>query len=395
MKIAIDCRTVLNPEYGESAGIGHYVYYLVKNLLREDKRNKYVLFFDRRLSDEAAKHFIGGAKNAKAVFFPWSRYRKYLPIAYSHLLAAAAISKESPDILHVPAGATPLASTLPTVVTVHDLAIYSHPSWFPKQDLSVKVTYPRTVASARRLIAVSEATKRDLISRFKTPASRITTIHPGVDVSGASPYKEDIFSEDDAVDFGDLVRRHKLDRPYLLFLGTLEPRKNVKALCEAFVRAWKGSPEVRETELLIAGKPGWADGGAVTAIKKAAKATKGAVRPLGYVGHRDKFPLMRSARAFVFPSLAEGFGMPVAEALALGVPTLVSDIPVFREVAGGAALYADPGSVPSLGKALVRIVADRGVQERLSVAGPKRAKAFSWKKAARETIEVYRKAQKG
>lgn len=395
MKIAIDCRTILNPEYGESAGVGHYVYYLVRELLREDRRDKFVLFFDRRLSEEAARYMIGGARNAKAVFFPWSRYRKYMPIAYSHLLAAATIAKEAPDILHVPAGATPLATKLPTVITVHDLAIYSHPGWFPRQDLSVKVTYPRAVASARRIIAVSEATKRDIVSRFRIPAARISAIHPGVDVSGESPYAEDIFSDDDVVDFGDLVRRYGLERPYFLFLGTLEPRKNVKALCEAFVRAWKASPVVRETELLVAGKPGWADGGAVAAAKAAKRATKGAVRLLGYVGHRDKFPLMRSARAFVFPSLAEGFGLPVVEALALGVPTLVSDVPVFREVAGPAALYADPRSVPALAKAISRIAGDGTLQRKLAAAGPKRARRYSWKATAKETLEVYRKAAKG
>jgi glycosyltransferase involved in cell wall biosynthesis len=250
------------------------------------------------------------------------------------------------------------------------------------------------VKAARHIISVSEATKRDLVNRFKVAPKDVTVVHPGVDVRGSSIFKEDIFSKDDFVDYVDLVARYKLRKPYLLYLGTLEPRKNVKGLCEAFVRAYKTSAAVRETELLVAGKPGWQDGGAVQAAKAAGRATKGAVRLVGYIEHRDKFPLMRSARAFVFPSFAEGFGLPVAEALALGVPTLVSDIPIFHEVAGRAALYADPKSAASLAKAIVKIADEEKLQARLTKEGPKRVKTFSWTKAAEETIRVYKKAMK-
>jgi glycosyltransferase involved in cell wall biosynthesis len=394
MRIAIDCRTILNPGYGESAGIGHYVYFLVKNLLRLDRRNEYRLFFDRRLSKEAADSFIGGAKNARPVFLPLANYKKYLPIAYSHFLVAAAFFREKPDLTHFPAGSSPLALNLPTVVTVHDLTIYSHPEWFPKQELSVKVSYPRTVKAARRLIAVSQATKRDLQQVFGLSGRKISVIYPGVEVSGSGIYEEDIFDEDDAVDFADLTKRYKLRKPYFLFLGTLEPRKNVKYLCEAFARAWKKSAIVREMELLIAGRPGWSDGGAVAAIKKTARLSGGAVRSLGYVAHRDKFPLMRAARVFVFPSLAEGFGMPVAEALSLGVPTVVSDIPVFHEVAGRAALYTDPLKPEEMTGVLIKAVSDERAHLRLAKAGPRQAKRFSWEKAARETLAVYRQAVK-
>ncbi len=399
MRIAIDCRTILNPGLGEGAGVGHYVYFLVKHLLAAGRSERFLLFFDRRLSKGAAESFVGDSRNAETVFLPFGRYKKFLPLAYNHLLVAGAIAERKPDLVHVPAGATPLTLRIPTVLTVHDLAIYGHPAWFPKQDLSVKVTYPAAIRAAARIITVSEATKRDLVGRFRVPPRKVTAIHPGVDLPdrqagtrGSSLFKGDPLSEDDAVDWGDIARRYRLTKPYVLFLGTLEPRKNVAGLCEAFVAAWKESPAVRGTELLLAGAPGFAAGGALAAAKRAGNVTRGAVRLLGYVPHRDKFPLMRSARVFAFPSLAEGFGLPVAEALALGVPTVVSDIPVFREVAGTAALFADPGNPAALAAALIEAIADGAVRDRLAEAGPLRARRFSWAKAAWETLAVYRAA---
>ncbi|TAL19725.1 glycosyltransferase family 1 protein [Patescibacteria group bacterium] len=391
MRIGIDCRTILNPGCGEGAGVGHYVYFLVKNILARDKKNHYILFFDRRLSAEAARAFAGGRPKTEIVFFPFGEYKKYLPLAYSHLVVAGAIAEKKPDVFHLPAGILPLALKIPTVVTVHDLAIYSHPEWFPKQFFSVKVAYPRTIRSASRIIAVSAATATEVKKRFQIPTGRIETIYPGVDTAGGSLLTEDIFTEDDAVDWSDLARRYRLTKPYLLFLGTIEPRKNVKKLVEAYVNAWRQSPAIRKTPLLLAGAPGWRSAGALAAIRAAAAQTKGAVRQIGYVAHQDKFPLMRSAQGFVFPSLAEGFGLPVVEAMALGVPVLISDIPVFREVAGQNAFFVKPNSLASIAEGLIALVSKTKKRRQLTLAGRVWAKRYSWAAAARKTIKVYQK----
>jgi alpha-1,3-rhamnosyl/mannosyltransferase len=277
----------------------------------------------------------------------------------------------------------PVGLHSPTVVTVHDLAIYAHPEWFPKQDLSTKVTYPRTLRVADHLLAVSETTKKDVVERFHISPRRVTTVYPGVDRAG-----------DDGASHAVVTRKLHLRKPYVLFLGTLEPRKNVRTIIEGFVLAWKKDRTVQEMELLLAGAPGWADGGALAAVKKAAVQTKGAVRLLGYVSREEKRVLLESARVFVFPSFAEGFGLPIIEALAFGIPTIISDIPVFHEVAARAALFFDPKKPAAFEKVLIRLVSDGALQQRLAKAGKKRALFFDWKKTARQTLAIYRRVGK-
>ncbi len=371
---------MLNPAGGERAGVGHYVFFLVRHLLRQDKKNTYILFFDERFPKEEAKTLAESGKHVETIFFPLGRYKKFLPVAYSHFLVAAVMEQQKLDVIHIPGGAMPMGLRIPTVVTVHDLAIYAHPEWFPKQDLSTKVTYPRTLRVADHLIAVSETTKKDVVHRFHISPRRITTIYPGVDRA-----------TDDVASHATLTRKLHLRKPYILFLGTLEPRKNVRTVIEGFVVAWKKNRIVQEMELLLAGAPGWADGGARAAVKKAAAQTKGAVRLLGYVSREEKRVLLQSARVFVFPSFAEGFGLPIIEALALGTPTIVSDIPVFHEVAAHAALFADPKKPAAFEKELIRVVSDGALQQRLASAGKKRATFFSWDKTARQTLAIYRK----
>ncbi len=371
---------MLNPAGGERAGVGHYVFFLVRHLLRQDRKNTYVLFFDERFPREEAKAIATSGKHVETVFFPLGRYKKFLPVAYSHFLVAAVMEQKKLDVIHIPGGAMPMGLHIPTIVTVHDLAIYAHPEWFPKQDLSTKVTYPRTLRVADHLIAVSETTKKDVVQRFHISPRRITTVYPGVDRTA-----------DDAALHASITRTLRLRKPYVLFLGTLEPRKNIRTVIEGFVAAWKKDRIVQEMELLLAGAPGWADGGAQVAVKKAAVQTKGAVRMLGYVSREEKRALLQSARIFVFPSFAEGFGLPIIEALALGIPTIISDIPVFHEVAAHAAFFADPKKPAAFEKALIRVVSDGVLQQRLSIAGKKRAAFFSWDKTARQTLAIYRK----
>src|SRR3989344_1009011 len=171
MRIGIDCRTILNVLGGERAGVGHYTYYLVKNLLTLDKKNDYVLFFDNRFKDaqEFQKY-----KNVKIKFFPFYQYKKYLPIAYSQMLIGAVLNRENLDLFHSPANTLPLYYQKKTVVTVHDLGIYKFPEFFPKkfltrQTLATKILVPRSLLKASKIIAVSKNTKKDIIEEFGLP----------------------------------------------------------------------------------------------------------------------------------------------------------------------------------------------------------------------------------
>ncbi len=373
MRIGIDCRTILNPGKGEQAGIGHYTYYLVKTLLRLDKKNEYVLFFDSRMSCDKAQEFEQA--NVKVKFFPFSQYRRFLPVSYSHLLITGAIMRERLDLYHAPATSVPLTYRGTSVVTVHDLAIYKYPKLFPgRQLLSTKLVVPRSIRRAKQVIAVSESTKRDVRQLFRIAEKRITVIPEG------------FVKERAGKGVVDVREKYGLARPYVCFVGTLEPRKNILNLIKGF-QSVANLPSMKKVDLILAGAPGWKYGNVIKAIKDSKYA--GRVRYLGYLPHQDKLQLIEHASAFVFPSLYEGFGLPVLEAMSLGTPVITSRVSSLPEVAGTAAVFVNPHKFKDIGQAIVKIVGNKQLRDRIINEGHKRASQFTWDTVARETLKVY------
>lgn len=373
MRIGIDCRTVLSPGVGEQAGVGHYTYYLLKNLLRLDRDNHYVLFFDSRMKNRS--EFQG--KNVTVTAFPFSQYRKFLPFVYSHMLIAAQLLRHRLDVYHSPANVVPLTYLKTSVITVHDLAIYRNPAWFPTQVFSTRLLVPQSVKRARRIIAVSQSTRKDLRDLFSVPARKISVIPEGVDVK-LLPLKDRTV---------DVRRKYKLPERYLLFVGTLEPRKNVPHLVRAF-GALARQPKYRDVGLVLAGA--WGHKGSEVFEEIAEQNLKARVWYLGYLPHNEKLNALKQATAFVFPSLYEGFGLPVLEAMALGTPVVTSRVSSLPEVAGTAALLVDPEDTGELTRALGRVLDSAGLRARLVSAGRAQAAKFSWAATARATLAVYR-----
>lgn len=404
MRIGIDCRTILNPGYGEQAGIGHYTYYLIKNLLKIDKENNYVLFFDSLVSKDAAFELIEGASNVSIRFFPFHEYRHYLPFVYSHMLAAAAIARERPDIWHSPAYTFPLMYSGKTVVTVHDLAIFRHPEWFPKeflgkQTFSTKILVPQSLKRTDKIIAVSKSTQKDIEEIFKIKREKIAVIYEGVEIRDFPSKIQETCGVEDKICEEDLKAKYSLKDRYILFLGTIEPRKNIISLVKAFYSLLKDNKKFRQHQLVIAGAKGWKSGDIFEEIKvqntKLRKEkVENAIKYVGYVPAKDKFSLMMHAECFVFPSLYEGFGLPVLEALSLGVPTITSNVSSLPEVVGNAAILINPNRVSEIKMALEKILKDENLRDKLSHAGIAQAKKFSWEKCAKETLIVYEQVVK-
>lgn len=373
MRIGIDCRTILNPGRGEQAGIGHYTHYLVKHLLRIDRKNEYILFFDSRMERERTQEFEQA--NTKIVYFPFSQYRRFLPITYSHILITGVLLKERLDLFHAPATSLPLTYRGASVVTVHDLAIYKHRKLFPPaQFMSTKLVVPRSIRRAKKVIAVSEATKRDLRSLFRVPEKRVRVIYEGF-VRG--------FSSRSAV---DVRGKYALDK-YVLFVGTIEPRKNLVNLIKGFASV-ASIPSMKKVDLVLAGAPGWKYGDVLKAVKEAKLGKR--VRYLGYVPHDEKVHLIENANAFVFPSLYEGFGLPVLEAMSLGTPVVTSRVSSLPEIAGTAAVFVNPHKFKEIGQAIARVVGNVNLRKKLVASGKARAGMFTWDATARETLQVYR-----
>ena len=375
MKIGIDCRTILNPGFGEGAGIGHYVYYLVKNLMVIDQENQYVLFFDDLISDDAIREVVGQRPGVTIKRFPFHRFKHYLPYVYSHLLVSQKFNQAKLDVCHFPATSVPARYRGKRVVTVHDLAIYDFPEWFPgQQDFAVNMLVPESIERADRVIVVSQNTKADLLRLFRVPASRVEVIYEGVEIANA----------DEAAERADVKGVFQLRGPYVLYLGTLEPRKNLTVL----LRAWR---EVKtNATLVLAGAKGWQADDIFNELELCRRQRPGSVRYLGYVSHDQKIGLMKNAVCFVFPSLYEGFGLPVLEAMALGAPVITSNVSSLPEIADGAAILINPYSQTEIVEAVTQLLNDEGLRTKYRELGFGRAKIFDWRTTAAKTLQVYR-----
>ncbi|MDD5341329.1 MAG: glycosyltransferase family 1 protein [Patescibacteria group bacterium] len=371
MRIGIDCRRILDINHGENAGVGHYVYYLIKNLLKIDKENEYYLF----LYDHKIKVNEFQQENVKIIYFPGLENIGKIPFFYRHWFLPHVLKLYKLDVYHNPANIIPLCYFRKSVITIHDLAIYKNADWFPDHQYFTKsVTIPFSIRKAKKIIAVSESTKNDLIKFFKVKPGKIEVIYEGVE------------------DFNQLVIDEtkikpelKVAKPYFLYLGTLEPRKNLVRLIEAFNEFQK---ENKDFKLILAGKTGWKYEPIFETISRLKLQNK--VISVGYINKEEKIYLLRNSFAFVFPSLYEGFGLPILEAMNLGVPIVTSNIASIPELVIDNAVLADPYSVGSIRDALFRITKDNQLREKLTKKGRGIAQNFTWENCAKKTIEVYK-----
>ena len=378
MKIGIDCRTILNPEKGEGAGIGHYTYQLVRHLLKIDQKNTYLLFFDRTVQPRRLAKFQQA--NAIIKFFPFLQYSKFLPNVYRHHLVNAFLSREKLDIFHSPTLSLPTSYQGLAVATAHDLAIYKFPELYPPKQISfLKTEIFQAIKQAKKIIAVSESTKKDLGEIFGLPAEKIKVIANGLD--------ERFFKKSSPEEIDRVKKKYGLKDNYILFLGTLDARKNIIRIVEAYERLIARTNQFSQYQLVLAGQIGKQS----DEIKKRIDESKyrsDIILP-GYIEADDLDPLFESAKIFLFPSLYEGFGLPVIEAMANGVPVITSNISSLPEVAKGHALLVDPFNVADITQSLVQLLTDQDLYQDLSKNGKKRAQEFTWEKAARETLKFY------
>lgn len=302
---------------------------------------------------------------------------------WTHRHLAAEVTRRRPDVLFVPAHVLPFvlpAKRLPpSVVTVHDLGYHAFPethTW--AQRLLIEAGTRWSVHAAQRVIAVSQATADDLQRHHRTPANRIRVIYE----AAAAPQIID------ADQVNDVRTRHGLHRPYALFVGTIQPRKNVARLLQAY--AWLYRSTAVGWDLVFAGAPGWLSDALYE--EAAALGLRAQIRFLGFVPDAELPALLKGAHFFAFPSLFEGFGLPVLEAQSYGVPVLTSNNSSLPEVAGDAALLVDPTDVDAIANAMLRLSQDEVLRQQLIEAGYANVRRFSWEKAARETLAVLEEA---
>lgn len=383
-------RVVVNdrPLRQTLTGVGHYIRQLLLALAEEDFGVDAAPFFYTHLSRRDWRR-AGGAHESVAVAerragtapraaLPQSRkpwwLRRMMQGAYGAVFRALAGRY---DVYHEP-NHIPMASRLPTVTTVHDLSVLEHPEWHPADRVKwYEAEFAAGVRQTRHFLAASEFTKHRMIERLGVPAERIT-----VTLQAARPA---FF-----VQPAERVRPalEALDAPAdaFLYVGTLEPRKNVTGLIDAYSRL--PAPLRRRHPLLLIGAWGWKHDGLRARLARQGLADD--VRLLGYLDDDNLARLYTSCRAFVWPTLYEGFGLPPLEAMACGAPVVVSDVTSLPEVVGDAGVRLSPSDIDGWTAAMRRLAEDEAWRGELARRGVERAAQFSWSRCARATAAVYR-----
>lgn len=377
MKIAIDISQLVY----EGTGVATYTYQLVKNLLKLDKSDEYILFglslrkFDKLLDFYA--EFKSLNTNLSSRFF-------HIPLKMAelfgnrlHMPNIESLIGEV-DIFHSSDWIQPKTSAK-KVTTIHDLTVFKYP----------QVSHPYIVATQKRrlnwvkrecdmVLADSESTKREIIDILHMGSEKIETVYPGL---------SEKFTPASGEKIARVKQKYGLYDEYILAVGTIEPRKNLKGVAAAFERFLKHpliSSRKKPLELVIAGKFGW--GEKLTANNY--------IKILGYVDGEDLPGLYSGAAMFLYPSFYEGFGFPVLEAMACGCPVITSDRGSLEEISADCALLADPDAPEDIAMKMTQLYVDRKLRADLVEKGKKNAQKYSWEKTAGKVIGIYEKLNK-
>jgi glycosyltransferase involved in cell wall biosynthesis len=365
LRVAVD----VTPIPGRRVGAGVYVAELIRAMGPLDVDLH--LFVNARDFEE----FTSMAPNAS--LHPVRVPNRPARIAWAHAVLPLRVRRLHPDVFHGPHYTLPSGLPCASVVTFHDPTFFTLPEVHERSKVSYFTRAATTgIARATRVIAVSEYARRGAVDHAGGDARKIDVVYNGVDPLRYRPAD------------GDGNTKFPFE-PYILFVGALEPRKNVPALIAAYEDlARSGIPH----QLVLAGPPAW---GAAEVDAAVAGVRQGRVHRLSFVPEDQKIELLRRASLFVYPSIAEGFGLPVLEAMACGTPVVTTTGSAPEEIARDAALLVPPRDHSALKDAMARVLADPALAAELRRKGAERALAYTWSRAAEQTLDVYRRAAKG
>lgn len=358
------------------AGVSRYIEYLLHGLPSASP-DRFVVYGGRHSFNHRDRFERPSGIRWSRSWVPTSRPETR--ILWEQAVAPVLLDRDQIDVVHATVNVSPVLTSRPSVVTVHDLAFLRFPDQYPgiKQRYLTVLTR-RSVEHATRVIAVSENTRSDVLHFYDIDPEHVIVVPNGVDPS-MTPITDERKLE-------AFRRRHGLPHEFILFLGTLQPRKNLIAL----LRAWAELDARERLPLIVVGAQGWMY-----------EPIYDEARSLGVAGHivfkgfaepEELVSWYSAATMFVYPSLYEGFGMPVVEAMACGTPVIASNASSLPEVAGDAALLVDPWDVQGLGEAIEQLTNDRQLRDDLSRRGIEQSAKFSWARTARKTADVYRQA---
>jgi glycosyltransferase involved in cell wall biosynthesis len=365
------------PAYEQGGGIGRYVRELVGALAAADPRNAYRLFVmgagRTALPTLPGSNFVWKPSIISPTWFARLWHRARLPIPVEGWVGDVKLFHATDFVL------PPTRPTTKTLLTVHDLSFIRVPdSTTPSLRRYLEAVVPRSARRADHVLADSQATKNDLITEFRIAPEKITVLLSGVnprfDPSPVQPEDRQVLRERFGIG----------DWPFIVAVGTVQPRKNYERLIYALHAL---PPELSKTRLVIAGGKGWLDAPIYRTVRELK--IEGRVVFTGYLDDTLLPALYKTSSGLAFPSLYEGFGLPILEAMACGVPVITSNVSSMVEVAGDAALLVNPVSVEHIRDALVTVLRDDDTRTRLIEAGQRQAAPFTWQRAAAQLCQLY------
>jgi glycosyltransferase involved in cell wall biosynthesis len=370
MRIAIDARFAS----GKITGVGKYCVRLVESIDAMSVSNEIILLVN---SDSIL------TKNSKIIKTSITPEMHPLNELWENITLPYYLKKNRINLFHSPAFFLPLFSPgTKKIVTIHDLAVFKFPETFTyKFSKYLQLMICLSTRFADRIIVDSGAVKKDIIDILKVREEKISVIYPGID---------DVFLREGKGEIDKFKEARNLTQGFILYAGTIEPRKNLVNLIKAFsILKERGLKQ----KLVIAGKRGWLYERIIEEVKRSK--FKGDIVFTDYIFDVDLKLYYSNCDVFVYPSLYEGFGLPTLEALACGAPVVVPDIPVFREVLDESALFVQPESPESIADGIERILTDGNLRERIMGAGRGQVKKYSWNRTAIETMKVYQEIVRG
>jgi glycosyltransferase involved in cell wall biosynthesis len=366
MRIAINAADLDHPRID---GTRIYIQNLLKKFGSLDEESQFLIYHKSEFNPELAFPIF---KNYKII-------KKPFPFWWTQTRFAWEIFREKPDILWMPMHSLPFLRSrkTKTIVTIHDLAFKIFPQFFPKKDLHrLNLFTDYAVKNADKLIAVSNSTKNDILKLYpEINAEKIKVIHHG--------YDKELFNEKISLDkIRKINTKYQIpDAKYIIYVGAIQPRKNIETLIEAY-KIIKKEKNLKDLKLVIAGDLGWQYEPILEKIK-----STGSVIYTGKFETKDLPALLAGAKVFVLPSLYEGFGLPVLEAMACGTPVIAANNSSLVKIVDNAGLLFNVYSNQNLAEALKKILENDKLRGDLRRKGLERAKDFSWEKCARETLE--------
>jgi glycosyltransferase involved in cell wall biosynthesis len=370
MKIGINGYESVIPRFGYDAdsglpnrvGSGEFCFQLLSAISKLDSRNEYYIY----LPTSPTQDMPGEKENWKYEVF--TSFKLWTLIGLSQKLFK---NQYKLDVFFSPTHYLPVNYKVPSVISVLDVSYLKFPSLFKGKDLlMLKYWGKYSIKKARKIITISESSKNDIIKSYGVSPGKIAVVYPGIKkLNFANDYK-----------MSDLKEKFGIDSEYILFVGTLQPRKNIVRLIEAF------SKLKTDSKLVVVGRRGWQYEEILGAPEKFG--VKHRVIFIENAGDEDLPSLYKNAQFFILPSLYEGFGLPILEAMQNSCPVITSNISSLPEAGGDGALYVDPQSTDDIASKMQKLLDDESLRRELIKKGHEQVKKFSWEKSAKETLKV-------